>query len=127
LRGGKRAVTVFAVALFAGSRHAFRLVSDFIAAGLPVVTGLRLSDFTAGTVYTVSVGDQTCPLALDKVQPLSDSGREGGSFRLEFLGPADPVLPQATYGFGNGEATHDIFIVPVGREAGGIRYEAVFY
>ncbi|TGX53391.1 hypothetical protein E5A73_11125 [Sphingomonas gei] len=91
------------------------------------MTALRFSHFIAGTVYTVSSGDQAWPLALDKVQPLSDSGREGGSFRLEFLGPADPVLPQATYSFSNSDATQDIFIVPVGREGGGIRYEAVFY
>jgi len=88
---------------------------------------LRLDDFAAGTVYTVSAGEQALPLALDKAQALSDSGREGGAFRLEFLGPAEPVLAQATYPFRSGDAAHDIFIVPVGREAGGIRYEAVFY
>lgn len=91
------------------------------------MTVLKLSDFTTGTVYTVSAGDRTWPLALDKAQPLSDSGREGGAFRLEFLGPGEPVLPQATYSFSNGEAEHDIFIVPVSRDAGGVRYEAVFY
>jgi hypothetical protein len=91
------------------------------------MTALRLSNFAAGTVYTVSAGDEMFPLALDKVQPLSDSGRDGGSFRLEFVGPAEPILPQATYSFGSGETTQDIFIVPVASEACGIRYEAVFY
>ena len=92
------------------------------------MTALQLSDFPAGTVYTVSAGEQAYPFALDKAQPLSDSGREGGSFRLEFLGPGEPVLPQATYSFSSsGTAGHEIFIVPVAREAGGVRYEAVFY
>lgn len=91
------------------------------------MTALHLSDFPAGTVYTVSAGDQAYPFALDKAQPLSDSGREGGSFRLEFLGPGEPVLPQAIYSFNSGTAGHDIFIVPVSREPGAVRYEAVFY
>jgi hypothetical protein len=91
------------------------------------MTVLRLSDFATGTVYTVSSDKQNYPLTLDRAQPLSDSGREGGSFRLEFLGPGEPVLPQATYSFSDGETEHDIFIVPVARDGGGVRYEAVFY
>jgi hypothetical protein len=91
------------------------------------MTALRPSDFATGTVYTVSADERNFPLALDRIQPLSDSGREGGAFRLEFLGPGEPVLPQATYSFSSGEGVHDIFIVPVAREAAGVRYEAVFY
>jgi hypothetical protein len=89
---------------------------------------VSLADFEAGAVYAVSAGDAEYPLTLDKAQALSDSGREGGSFRLEFVGPGEPVLPQATYRFRRGEEEgHEIFIVPVGRAAGGTRYEAVFY
>lgn len=88
---------------------------------------LGLSDFQTGTLYEVATGDAAYPLALDKVQALADSGREGGSFRLEFVGPSDPILPQATYRFSDGGAGHEIFIVPVGRDAIGVRYEAVFY
>jgi hypothetical protein len=88
---------------------------------------LHPTDFAAGTVYDVDASGAAFPLALDKVQQLSGSDREGGAFRLEFLGPADPVLPQATYRFANGDAAHDIFIVPVSRDGGGVRYEAVFY
>ena len=91
------------------------------------MTMLRLSDFLPGTVYTVAADARNLPLALDKAQALSDSGREGGAFRLEFLGPGEPVLPQATYGFRNGQTEHDIFIVPIAREGDAIRYEAVFY
>lgn len=91
------------------------------------MTGLRLSDFPAGTVYDVGVGDAVLPLTLDKAQALSDSGRQGGSFRLEFLGPAEPILQQAIYRFANGGAEHEIFIVPIARGDGGVRYEAIFY
>ncbi len=91
------------------------------------MTALHLSDFTLGAVYTLAVAGNTSALVLDKAQSLSDTGRDGGSFRLEFLGPGESVLPQATYGFSRDGATHYIFIVPVGREDGAIRYEAVFY
>jgi hypothetical protein len=91
------------------------------------MNNLRLDDFATGAVYDVHAADAVHPFMLAKGQELSDSGREGGSFRLEFLGPADPVLPQAIYRFVKGDAGHDIFIVPVARDAGGVRYEAIFY
>jgi hypothetical protein len=91
------------------------------------MSGLRLADFVTGTVYDVRAADAVYPLTLNKGQELSDSGREGGAFRLEFVGPNEPVLPQATYRFASVEAEHEIFIVPVGRDANGVRYEAIFY
>lgn len=92
-----------------------------------LMTALRLSDFATGTVYDVAAGDAVFPLTLDKAQALSDSGREGGSFRLEFVGPDAPILPQAIYRFTRDEAAHEIFIVPVAQGGAGVRYEAVFY
>lgn len=50
------------------------------------------------------------------------------SFSLQFLGPADVLLPQSTYPLSH-EAVggpHHIFIVPTARDAKGYRYEAVF-
>lgn len=91
------------------------------------MTALRLSDFPAGTVYDVGTGGVVLPLRLDKTLALSDSGREGGSFRLEFVGPSEPILPQAIYRFANGGAEHEIFIVPIARGETGVRYEAIFY
>lgn len=91
------------------------------------MTALRLCDFQPGSVYDVGAGDTLVRLTVDKAQELSDSGREGGSFRLEFLGPSEPILPQATYPFASGEAEHEIFIVPLASGAHGVRYEAVFY
>jgi hypothetical protein len=89
---------------------------------------LTEEDFSGrtGTAYDVAVGDATIPLTLTEMSSLPDVGREGGSFRLAFLGPADPVLPQAIYAFRSGEEVAEIFIVPVGRDSEGTHYEALF-
>jgi hypothetical protein len=48
-------------------------------------------------------------------------------FSLVFLGPGDPVLPQAIYRFEHDElGAFEIFVVPIGRDETGVRYEAVF-
>jgi len=81
----------------------------------------------AGTVYEVPCGDERFELTLEQVEELPSAGREGGSFRLEFSGPPEPILPQAIYPFRNGEDALEIFIVPIGRSPSGTRYEAIFY
>ncbi len=48
-------------------------------------------------------------------------------FSLVFRGARTPVLPQAIYPFQHPTlGTLDIFIVPIGPDAEGMRYEAVF-
>lgn len=48
-------------------------------------------------------------------------------FTLQFHGPAEPVLPDATY-----HLQHEVlgglevFLVPIGPDAAGMRYEAIF-
>lgn len=99
------------------------------------MTGLAYQDFEyrAGTAYRVvpvpiSAGFEPVTLTLRICAPLNDSGREGGSFRLEFTGPAQPYLPQAIYAFeAAGETPVEIFIVPVAAQAGALVYEAVFF
>ena len=57
------------------------------------------------------------------------SGSEAGyeSFSLLFLGPADRLLPQGSYAFECEQVGRfDLFIVPIGRDASGVRYEATF-
>lgn len=90
---------------------------------------LTWDDFAgaAGTAYTVAVGEAQLELTLDQAVEIASAGREGGSFRLEFVGPSDPVLPQAIYPFRSGEDVLDIFIVPIQRNSAETRYEAVFY
>ncbi|HEX8179658.1 MAG TPA: hypothetical protein VF525_08975 [Pyrinomonadaceae bacterium] len=48
-------------------------------------------------------------------------------FSIFFAGPPDLLLPQHLYTLEHEQmGTLDIFIVPVGRDASGVRYEAVF-
>lgn len=48
-------------------------------------------------------------------------------FRLEFLGPVDPVLLQRTHRLEHDAlGAFDIFLVPIGQDAGGTSYEAIF-
>jgi len=61
---------------------------------------------------------------------VSHSGSSGKvdteSFSLFFLGPLNPVLPQRTYLFEQEKlGEFSLFIVPIGREKIGIKYEAV--
>jgi hypothetical protein len=54
-------------------------------------------------------------------------GEQRRQFSLEFRGPAGPVLPQATYRLEHGElGMLELFLVPIGPDADGMRYEAAF-
>jgi hypothetical protein len=49
------------------------------------------------------------------------------NFTLEFLGPADRLLPQRMYWFESAPiGRFELFIVPVGRDQNGARYHATF-
>jgi hypothetical protein len=53
--------------------------------------------------------------------------RDREQFSLHFLGPRDPLLPQMIYRLENpAMGGLEIFLVPVGRDAAGVTYEAVF-
>ena len=53
--------------------------------------------------------------------------RVAPGFSLVFTGPVEPVLPQRTYRLVHAELHDlDVFIVPIGRDESGVRYEAVF-
>lgn len=87
-----------------------------------------IDDFAAnvGERYELASADGDLPLTLEEARPLGHSARPGGAFALTFLGPADPVLPQAIYRLSRGDEAHDIFIVPITQDASGTRYEAIF-
>ena len=54
-------------------------------------------------------------------------GADGRPFSVVFLGPGDPVLPQRIYRLEHIDlGVMELFLVPIGREADGVRYEAVF-
>lgn len=90
---------------------------------------MTIADFSGsvGAPFGVAAGGGRLTLTLDSVQELPESGREGGSFRLEFLGPFEPVLPQSIYPFQRGGDTFEIFVVPLAQDQRGTRYEAIFY
>ena len=67
--------------------------------------------------------------AVESSQP-GGSGPQGQprlQFSLVFRGPADPALPQSTYGLDHEDLGHlDVFLVPIGSDGEGMRYQAVF-
>jgi len=90
---------------------------------------MTLADFSGriGKIFNVHVAGQMVPLRLDALQELPGSKRNGGSFRLEFIGPLNPQLGQGVFPFLIGADQYAIFIVPLGPREQGMRYEAVFY
>ena len=90
---------------------------------------LSIDDFTTwlGESCEVSLDGARAPMTLVKADPLEGGVRAAGSFRLEFLGPASPILPQATMAVQRDAFDREIFMVPIASDAAGTRYEAVFY
>jgi uncharacterized protein DUF6916 len=90
---------------------------------------MTLADFSGrvGKTFEVHVAGHKVPLLLEALQELPGSARQGGSFRLEFLGPLNLQLSQGVFPFLIGTDEYAIFIVPLGREPNGARYEAIFY
>ena len=90
---------------------------------------LRLDEFTdaVGEPFEVRIGSKTLSLKLTGAQEApTNSLREHGSFSLYWLGPFEPILPQATYEFRRDGKSYTIFIVPIGRDDSGTSYESVF-
>jgi hypothetical protein len=98
-----------------------------------------LQDFTleafagcVGNRFAISLDEEELALELVSAAALGGATTEVPPgdrlpFSLEFLGPAEPVLAQATYGFEHAAlGAFELFIVPIGRDESGVRYEAVF-
>jgi hypothetical protein len=63
----------------------------------------------------------------DPGAPAKDASGMRAPFTLVFRGPTEPVLPQRIYPLEHEElGTLEIFIVPIGRDTAGTRYEAIF-
>jgi hypothetical protein len=78
-----------------------------------------------GTVVTAETSSGQVSLRLHEITASQVAGPYE-SFSVYLLGPADR-LEQATYPMGHPTlGRFDLFIVPVGAEAGGILYEAAF-
>ncbi|HEY0149801.1 MAG TPA: hypothetical protein VGB70_12470 [Allosphingosinicella sp.] len=87
---------------------------------------LQASDFAAGDRFNLGPEGEPFVLTVIAVQELPRAAREGGAFRLELSGPVEPILAQATYRFQGERRSDDIFIVPIGSDEHGTRYEAIF-
>ena len=90
------------------------------------LTGETLRLHLAGAEPLVVVLESVRELPIVGWRP-EDAPEHRQPFSLLFLGPAHVVLPQAIYRFEHeGIGTFEIFIVPIGRTAEGVSYEAVF-
>lgn len=96
---------------------------------MATILDMHFSHFSGrvGRSFAVTAQGHRLSLELDAVQDLPGSPRPGGAFRLEFIGPPDPVLDQGIFPFEIDKDRFEIFIVAVGRDAKGTRYEAVFF
>jgi hypothetical protein len=91
---------------------------------------LTLATFEPLVGNRFTVGGTT-PVALEFVLESATAAGEwpGGRdpFSLMFLGPSEPLLPQAIYALRHADlGVLEIFVVPVARDAGGVRYQAIF-
>jgi len=78
--------------------------------------------------------EHTIDLELIQVTPLRvktadgrDASRPREPFAILFRGPADRVVPQQIYPVEHDVmGSHQIFLVPIGPDHAGMRYEAIF-
>lgn len=90
---------------------------------------LVASDFETrlGTVFTMTSDNRETPIELVEVTtgPPRAEGRQ--PFSLVFRGPANEVWPQRMYRIAVPDLGEmDVFLVPIGPDSAGQRYEAVF-
>ena len=95
------------------------------------LASLTADDFTpcVGQVFRLTHEGRALELVLLRADPSGARAPQGGraGFSLEFLGPSAPVLSQQIYRLEHSAlGPLEIFLVPLGREEGGVRYEAVF-
>lgn len=92
---------------------------------------LTREDFVSRLGETFRVGEPGVDLVLAEARDLSMSGGSPGlrraPFSLLFRGPTQPLLAQRIWALAN-EALGplEIFLVPIGPDADGMRYEAIF-
>jgi hypothetical protein len=97
----------------------------------------RLADLTCAEFaaclaqrFRVALGGASLELELVGADLLGSEGAAAGRrrpFSLIFRGPTAPVLPQRIYRLESASlGTLEIFLVPIGPDAAGLRYEAIF-
>ncbi|WP_306025746.1 DUF6916 family protein [Oceaniradius stylonematis] len=95
----------------------------------PDMQDITIADFEArrqSAVKLVAEGE-SMPLEIAEINPMGQSQREGGAFSVVLRGPREPVVDQATHHLVfEDDGPIDLFLVPVGEDALGMLYEAVF-
>lgn len=97
--------------------------------GLPALDKLTIADFEARRqdAVTLEADGETMALSIAEISAIGRSERDGGAFSVVFRGPAEPAVDQAIHrlAFGDGDRV-ELFLVPLGPDADGMLYEAVF-
>lgn len=95
---------------------------------LETLTKDRWSEHLGGSFDVMDGGRGTMAMVLAEVTGLGTGGRgRRDPYSLVFRGPSAPVLPQRIY-----RLRHDrmgdleLFLVPIGPDSEGMRYEAIF-
>jgi hypothetical protein len=96
-----------------------------------VLDRLTREDFLPRVGETFRVAESGIDLVLTEAAGFSTPGAVAGPrkapFSLLFRGPKQPILPQRIWALENETLGRlEIFLVPIGPDAGGMRYEAVF-
>ncbi len=97
-----------------------------------MLESLTFGDFSGriGEEFRVVGRDAPVALALVEATDLSRPGAPGprrAPFSLIFRGPSAPLLPQRIWPLEHAALGRlEIFLVPIGPDASGMRYEAVF-
>ncbi|MDP1850492.1 MAG: hypothetical protein Q8K79_22065 [Solirubrobacteraceae bacterium] len=90
---------------------------------------LTLSTFEplVGDRFGVEGAPAAVELVLESATAVGEWPGGRDPFSLVFCGPGEPLLPQAIYALRHaGLGVLEIFLVPIGRDAPGVHYEAVF-
>jgi hypothetical protein len=104
---------------------------------LRVEDGARLAALThedfvprVGECFQLVLEDRALELTLLRADRLGGREPRPGQrrpFSLVFLGPGEPVLGQRIYRLEHTDLSDlDLFLVPIGRDERGVRYESVF-
>ena len=96
--------------------------------GFESFAGLLKTKFRVWVDAQDSLELELCEITPRRVSPTGGARSQTyESFALEFLGPADRLLPQRIYCFESAAiGRFELFIVPVGRDPDGTRYQATF-
>jgi hypothetical protein len=89
---------------------------------------LTLESFAGlvGEPFSLQVAPEPLPLVLEEAEAVS-GGDTREAFSLVFRGPFDPLLAQGIHPVEHADLGRlEIFLVPIGRDAAGALYQAIF-